>query len=156
LVLAGEDAFVTLNIYGLAFSLIAAASTVMRRRDTTILILAATIIWGIFVAEGLASEMVRFVLFAALITLGVRIGIGRSAGGSGGSQIGLSTVLGGVFCAIGGFAYYGAGRLLGAPETAIAGGIAVGVLWGLSLGVAVCLGVSAGHEVVNWIARKER
>lgn len=156
LVLAGEDAFVTFNIYGLAFSLIASASTVIRRRDTTILVLAATVMWGIFVAEGLASEMIRFILFAALITIGVRMGIGRGSDTSSGSQIGLSTALGGAFCAIGGLLYYGAGRLLGAPGNAIAGGVAVGLLWGLSLGAAVSLGVSSGNEVVDWIARKAR
>jgi len=153
-VLVGEDAFVTFNIYGLAFSLVVSASTVMRRRDTTILILAATVMWGIFVAGGMSSEMIRFILFASLINVGVRMGIGRAVGARRGTQVGLSTVLGGAFCAMGGLVYYGAGRLLGAPDSAIAGGVAVGLLWGLSLGVAVSLGVSAGNEVVEWIARK--
>jgi hypothetical protein len=156
LVLAGEEAFVTFNIYGLAFSLVASASTVMRRRDTTILILAATIMWGIFVAREMSSEMIRFILFAALITIGVRIGIRPGTKTRIGAGIGISTALGGVFCAVGGLAYYGAGRLLGAPDASIAGGVAVGFLWGLSLGVAVSLGVSAGNEVVGWIGRKAR
>ena len=144
----------TFNIYGLAFSLIASASTVIRRRDTTILILAATIIWGIFMAGGLTSEMIRFVLFAALITIGLRIGLGRARQVSRGARICLSTATGGVLCALGGLLYYWAGGLLGAPESAVAGGTAVGVLWGLSLGVAVCVGVSSGNEVVDWIAGK--
>jgi hypothetical protein len=156
LVLAGEDAFVTFNIYGLAFALIASASTAIRRRDTTILILAATVIWGIFVAEGLASEMIRFVMFATLITFGVRMGLGWTGSASGGTRIGLSTLLGGTFCALGGLVYYWAGALLGAPDRAVAGGTAVGLLWGLSLGVAVSVGVSSGSEVVDWIALKAR
>jgi hypothetical protein len=154
LVLAGEDAFVTFNIYGLAFSLIASASTVIRRRDTTILILAATVIWGIFVARGLASEMIRFVLFATLITIAVRIGIGRGRTAPGGTQVGLSTLMGGILCALGGLAYYGLGGVLGAPATSVAGGVSVGLLWGLSLGVAVSVGVSLGSEVVDWVAAK--
>lgn len=156
LVLAGEDAFVTFNIYGLAFSLMASASTVIRRRDTTILILAATIIWGIFVAKGLASEMIRFILFAALITIGIRMGIGRTVKASRGARIGLSTVMGGIFCAVGGLVYYWVGGLLGAPESSVAGGIAVGLLWGLSLGIAVSVGVASGNEVLDWIARKPK
>jgi hypothetical protein len=154
LVLAGEDAFVTFNIYGLAFSLIASASTVIRRRDTTILILAATVMWGIFVAEGLASEMIRFVMFASLITLGVRMGLGRVVDASRGARVGPSTVMGGMLSALGGLVYYWAGPLLGAPDSAVAGGIAVGLLWGLSLGVAVSVGVSSVNEVVDWMARK--
>jgi hypothetical protein len=156
LVLAGEDAFVTFNIYGLAFSLIASASIVIRRRDTTILILAATIMWGIFMARGLASEMIRFVLFAALITVGLRIGIRRATGSSSVARVCLSTIVGGIFCAFGGLAYYWVGGLLGAPESAVAGGVAVGLLWGLSLGLAVSVGVSSGNEVIDWIARKPR
>ena len=153
LVLAGEDAFVTFNIYGLAFSLIASASIAIRRRDTTILILAATIMWGIFMAKGLASEMIRFVTFAALIAIGLRIGMGRATKASRVARVALSTVMGGIFCALGGLVYYWAGGLLAAPECAVAGGIAVGLLWGLSLGVAVSVGVSSGNEVLGWIAR---
>jgi hypothetical protein len=156
LVLAGEDAFVTFNIYGLAFSLVASASTVIRRRDTAILILAATVMWGIFMAKGLASEMIRFILFATLITVGVRMGIGRGSQASRGTQAGFSTIAGGILCAIGGLLYYWMGGILGAPQSAVAGGIAVGLLWGLSLGVAVCVGVSAGNEVIDWLVKRAR
>jgi hypothetical protein len=156
LVLAGEDAFVTFNIYGLAFSLIASASIVMRRRDTTILILAATILWGIFMAKGLASEMIRFVIFAALITIGVRVGRAAMVDGARAARIGLSTFVAGVLCALGGLVYYWAGRLVAAPESAVAGGIAVGLLWGLSLGAAVAVGVTLGNEVLDWMASKPR
>jgi hypothetical protein len=156
LVLRGQDAFVIFNIYGLAFSLIASASTVMRRRDTTILILAATVMWGIFMAKGMSSEMIRFLLFASLITIGLRIGRGRAAMASKMAGIGLSTLLGGAMAGIGGLAYYGAGGLRGAPDAATAGGVAVGLLWGLSLGVAVNLGVASGSEVMDCIAGKAR
>jgi len=156
LVLAGEDAFVTFNIYGLAFSLIASASIVIRRRDTTILILAATIMWGVFMAKGLASEMIRFVTFAALITIGLKVGVATTVMGSRVARVGWSTVLAGIFCALGGLVYYWAGRLLAAPERVVAGGIAVGLLWGLSLGAAVAVGVTFGNEVLDWIARKPR
>jgi hypothetical protein len=151
LVLTGQDAFVIFNIYGLAFSLIASASTVMRRRDTTILILAATVMWGVFVAREMSSEMIRFLLFASLITIGLRIARGRAATASSCARIGLSTLMGGVMAGIGGMVYYGLGVLLGAPESATAGGVAVGLLWGLSLGLAVNLGVASGSEVMDCI-----
>jgi hypothetical protein len=156
LVLTGRHAFVIFNVYGLAFSLIAAASTVMRRRDTTILILAATVMWGIFMAKGMSSEMVRFLLFASLITAGLRVGRGRAATLSHAGRIGLSTVLGGTMAGIGGLLYYGVGGALGAPDAATAGGLAVGLLWGLSLGVAVNLGVASGSEVIDCIAAEAR
>ncbi len=156
LVLKGQNAFVIFNIYGLAFSLIGSASTVMRRRDTTILILAATVMWGIFMARGMSSEMIRFLLFAALITIGLRIGGRRVAMASSAARIGLNTLIGGAMAGIGGMIYYGVGGLLGAPDAATAGGVAVGLLWGLSLGVAVNLGVVSGSEVVDCIAGKAR
>ncbi len=156
LVLTGQGAFVIFNIYGLAFSLIASASTVIRRRDTTILILAATVLWGIFVAKGMSSEMIRFLLFASLITIGLRIGRGWAAMASSTSRIGLSALMGGALAGIGGMVYYGVGRFLGAPDAATAGGVAVGLLWGLSLGVAVNLGVASGSEVMDCIAGKAR
>lgn len=136
--------------------MIASASTVMRRRDTTILILAATVMWGIFVAKGMSSEMIRFLLFASLITIGLRIGRERAAMASYAARVGLSILMGGAMAGIGGLAYYGTGGLLGAPDAATAGGVAVGLLWGLSLGVAVNLGVASGSEVMDWIAGKAR
>jgi hypothetical protein len=55
-----------------------------------------------------------------------------------------------------GLIYYWAGRLLAAPESAVAGGVAVGLLWGLSLGAAVSVGVTSGNEVLDWVAMKRR
>jgi hypothetical protein len=154
LLVTDQEAFVVFNIYGLAFSLIASASIVIRRRDAIITILAATLMWGIFVAGGRASEMVRFILFAALITIGVLTGRWLTLNSSKGARIVLSAVLASAFCGVGGLLYYGAGGLMGAFDTAVQGGIGVGLSWGLSLGFAVGVGISAGSEVIDWIAGK--
>jgi hypothetical protein len=71
-VIAGEGAFVFFIVYGLAFSLISSASTVIRTRDAVILILAATIMWGIFLEGHLAVNMIRCLAVATCIVFAVR------------------------------------------------------------------------------------
>jgi hypothetical protein len=149
-----REAFVLFNIYGFAFSLIAAASTVMRRRDTTILILAATIMWGIFVAREMAMEMVRFLAFSALITVGVRIALRSLAYRPGVRRVVLTSVLTGGLCGIGGFAYHLTGTLLRAAEYGLMSSSGVALFWSFALGFAVGLGISIGSEVVEWMMRK--
>jgi hypothetical protein len=149
----GREAFIIFNIYGHAFSLIAAASTVIRRRDRIILILAATVMWGIFVAEEMALEMVRFILFASLMTVGVRAGrriIPKSVAGRVLLRAGLCALI----CGIGGLAYDGLGSLFGVPEFCLIGGLATALSWGLALGLAVGLGISLGSEVLEWMAKR--
>jgi hypothetical protein len=72
LVIAGERTFVLFIIYGLAFSLISSASTVIRRKDAVILVLAATIIWGIFLEAHLAVSMMRCLALATCIVFALR------------------------------------------------------------------------------------
>ena len=149
----GREAFIIFNIYGYAFSLIAAASTVIRRRDRIILILAATVMWGIFVAEEMALEMVRFILFASLITVGVRIGRRITAKSVAGRVL-LRAGICALICGIGGLAYHGFGSLFGVPEYCLMGGLSTALSWGLALGFAVGLGISLGSEVVEWMAKR--
>jgi hypothetical protein len=151
-----REAFVIFNIYGHAFSLIAAASTVIRRRDTTILILAATIMWGIFLAEEMAMEMVRFLAFSTLITIGIRIGLRRMAERPGPGRVLLTSVLAGLLCGIGGLVYHGVGSLLNSADYGLMGSAGVALFWGFVLGFAVALGISLGFEVVEWMMRKAR
>jgi hypothetical protein len=154
-IVVDHAAFVVFNIYGLAFSLISSAGTVIRRRDTVILILAATIMWGIFLAQHLALEMIRFLIFASLITVGVLAGKAIAAGRSGAVRIAVSAVLSGVLCGIGGLLYHGLSLLPGPAPSGSAAGPVASVCWGLSLGVAVGLGVSIGNEVAGWVVSKE-
>ncbi len=151
-----REAFVIFNIYGHAFSLIAAASTVIRRRDTTILILAATIMWGIFVAEELAVGMVRFLAFSTLITIGIRIGLRRMVECPGPGRVLLTSLLTGALCGIGALVYHGVGTLLDFANYGLMGTAGVAFCWGFALGFAVALGISLGHEVVEWMMRKAR
>jgi hypothetical protein len=150
-----REAFVIFNIYGHAFALIAAASTVIRRRDTTILILAATIMWGIFLAKELAMEMVRFLAFSALIIVGIRIGLVRRAGRPGLRRVLLTSLLTGALCGAGGLVYHAVARLVGSADYGLMGSFGVALCWGFALGFAVSLGVSIGNEVVEWMMRRD-
>lgn len=142
------------NIYGDALSLIAAASTVMRRRDTTILILAATIMWGIFLAKEMATEMVRFLAFSALITIGIRIGLRRLAVRPGAARVVLTSLLTGVLCGMGGLIYHEVSSLARATDYGLMRTTGVALCWSFALGLAVALGISIGTEVVEWMMRK--
>lgn len=154
LVITGE--FVGFTIYGLAFSLIAAASLVIRRRDVIILILASTVIWGIFVVRAKALGMVHFIAFATLITAGVLLGGRVSAPSGTGVRIGLGALVPCGLCGAGGLVYYGLVSHLSPALEGAAGGFGLGLAWGLSLGLAVGLGVTIGHEVVQWMRRRAR
>ena len=71
-VIAGEGTFVIFIIYGLAFSLISSASTVIRKKDAVILVLAATIIWGVFLEAHLAVSMIRCLALATCVVFAIR------------------------------------------------------------------------------------
>ncbi len=154
LVITGEEAFVVFTTYGLAFSLIASASTVIRRRDTIILILAATVIWGVFVESNKNLGMVRYITFAALITVGVAVGRRLSGYHAAAARVAMTAAAPAVLCGAGGLLYYG---LLGAFRPAVIDlgrGWAFGLSWGLSLGLAVGFGVATGCEIVECIVRR--
>lgn len=151
--ITGEEAFVVFTTYGLAFSLIASASIVIRSRDTIILILAATVIWGVFVESNKNLGMVRYITFAALITVGVAVGRRLSAYRPAAVRVAVTAAAPAALCGAGGLLYYG---LLGAFRPAVVDlgrGWAFGLSWGLSLGLAVGFGVAAGCEIVECIVR---
>jgi hypothetical protein len=154
LMVMGRDAFVVFNIYGHVFSLIAAGSTVIRRRDRIILIQAATILWGIFAAENLASEMVLFLVFASLMTLGVLTGRKRLACWSKTLRVLLTAAMTAISCGVGGLVYHGLHNVFAPSEYAFTGSPGIVLVWGFALGFAVGLGIALGTEVVEWMMRK--
>jgi hypothetical protein len=153
LVISVEEAFVVFTIYGLAFSLIAAAAKAIRRRDTVILILASTVVWGIFADEYRIPGMVRFITFAAPISIGILLAGWVTREASRAMRIAAGTLLPGLFCAVGGLAYHGILVYINTVARDVGREALVGFSWGLSLGLAVGLGISLGSEVVAWLTK---
>jgi hypothetical protein len=154
LVVAGETHFVFFVIYGLAISLIASASKVMRKRDTVILLLAATIIWVTFVEARQLLGMIRFLVFASLITLGVLLSDRAWLGSRGLLRVLAGALLPAVLCCAAGFIYYGLVAYFGHAQMTFSRELAVGSSWGFSLGLAVGLGLAMGGEVLRWMSRE--
>jgi hypothetical protein len=154
LVITAEAAFVVFTIYGLAFSLISSGSRVIRRRDTVILILAATIIWGIFVEQQKALGMIRFMTFATLMTVGVSLARSVSSTLGRVARVGIGAALPMVLCGAGGLIYCSLVGWLRPGVVDVGRGPVFGLSLGLALGLAVGLGVAVGSEVVEWIAGK--
>jgi hypothetical protein len=152
----GEESFIVFIIYGLAFSLLVSASRVIRRKDTVILILAATVVWGIFGSAEGAAEMVRFLTLSALTTLGVLLGNWFSRDSSAGTRAVAGTVLPAVLCGIAGLLMYGFGGYLGPGVALVGRRLIFGFSWGFGLGIAVGLGVFIGSEVVAWMTSRVR
>lgn len=154
LALAGERDFVLFVTYGLAFSLLVAASRYLKARDAAILILLASIIWGVVVERPGPYGMVRFLLFASGAAIGFdrAVKLGRNA--SAGKRFALRVILPMFYCGLAGVVYHlVAGDLSGSlAEISRIG--AVGLIWGLCLGFAVGLGLSIGREVINWVAER--
>jgi len=151
---AEEHAFVMFVTYGLAYSLLAAAATVVRRRDAVILILAATIIWGVFV-ETERTGMVRFLIFAALVTIGI-LGSLRVASPTRTSlRIVSGALVPAILCGLGGLIVYGL-ALGGRLPAGLSGSLLGGFVWGFALGVAVGIGVTTGVEVIRWRSEAAR
>jgi hypothetical protein len=140
--------------YGLAFALISSAATVIRRRDTTILILAATIIWGIFVEKGNSLGMVRYLTFAVLMTLGVMLGRRTAIGRRPFMRISMGAVTPALLCGVGGLVYYVIIGQTGRVAADLGATWTFGLSWGLSLGLAVGMGVAVGCEIVGCMVRK--
>ena len=152
LVVADQADFIGFVIYGLAISLVVAASRSMRARDTAILILGATIIWGVFIETGDRIGMIRFLLFAAATTYVLRLA-DRVSGGAGRGWRMLAGIAGpALVCLLIGLGYFavwaraGSGNVL--HRSLITGGT-----WGFSLGLAVGLGLSVGGELLKWMSK---
>ena len=154
LALAGERDFALFVTYGLAFSLLVAASRYLKARDAAILILLASVIWGVLVERPGPYGMVRFLLLASGAAIGfdraVKLGRNMSAG----RRFALRVILPTFYCGIAGIVYHlVAGDLSGSLAEITRIG-AVGLIWGLCLGFAVGLGLSIGREVINWVAER--
>ena len=152
LVLADQTDFIGFVIYGLAISLVVAASRSMRARDTAILILGATIIWGVFIETGDRVGMIQFLLFAAATSYVLRLA-DRVWGGAGRGWRLLAGIGGpALVCLLLGLGYFGlAGRASGG--NALPNSLITGATWGLALGLAVGLGLSVGGELLRWMSR---
>lgn len=153
--LAGERDFTLFVTYGLAFSLLVAASRYLKARDAAILILVASVIWGVVVERPGPYGMVRFLLFAsgAAIGLDQAVKMGRNA--STGRRFALRVLFPMLYCGLSGVVYHlVAGDLSGSLGEISRIGV-VGLIWGLCLGLAVGLGLSIGREVINWVAEKQ-
>jgi hypothetical protein len=154
-VITEEARFVSFVTYGLALSLIASTSIVIRKRDTVIIILAATIMWVIFVETRQLLGMIRFLLFASMTTLGVSWADSAWGTPRSGSRILGRAILPGVLCCVAGLAYYGLAARFGPVPGDVRRELAVGSAWGFSLGLAVGLGISVGSEFVRWMSRED-
>jgi hypothetical protein len=150
-----ETEFVVFVSYGLALSLICASSNVMRGRDTIILTLAATLIWGIFV-EGHRLLMLRFLAFAWLILAGLQLSHRLVAASRVGPRVLVGTLLPAAFCGIGGLVYYGVMGFVAPLDLQITGGLTGGLVWGGTLGLAIGLGISAGNGIKRWLMNRAK
>ena len=154
--IAGEAHFVGFVVYGLAISLIAAAAKVMRKRDTIILILSATILWVIFVEVRQVLAMVRFLVFASLVTVAVLAADRAWARSRGWLRVIGGALLPAGLCCVAGVVYYGLAGRFGpsAAATSLSKEMVIGITWGISLGLAVGLGLALGSEVLGWLTNK--
>jgi len=153
-VLAGERDFALFVTYGLAFSLLVAASRYLRAKDAAILILVASVIWGVLVERPGPYGMVRFLLFAAGAAIGFDRAVKFGRNSSAGRRFAFRVLLPMFYCGLAGVVYHlVAGDLSGTLDDIARTGV-VGLIWGLCLGLAVGLGLSIGREVINWVAEK--
>lgn len=154
LAIAGERDFALFVTYGMAFSLLVAASRYLRAKDAAILILVASVIWGVAVERPGPGGMVRFLLFASGAAIGFDRAVKMGRNASPGGRFALRVVFPTFYCGLAGIVYHlVAGDLSGNLVEISRGGI-VGLIWGLCLGLAVGLGLSIGREVINWVAEK--
>jgi hypothetical protein len=155
---SGEPHFVGLVIYGLAVSLVVSAALVMRARDTIILILAATIVWVVFVEVEQVFGMVRFLVFASVATSAVLYAVRSFARARRSVRVLVGSLIPALACSLAGLAYYGLAAGAGTgPADGAAGAsrdLPAGLVWGFSLGVAVGLGLSVGREILKWMSKE--
>jgi hypothetical protein len=154
LALAGERDFALFVTYGLAFSLLVAASRYLKAKDAAILILLASVIWGVVVERPGPYGMVRFLLFASGAAIGFDRAVKLGRNSSAARRFALRIILPVFYCGIAGVVYHlVAGDLSGSLAEIARAGV-VGLIWGVCLGFAVGLGLSIGREVINWVAEK--
>jgi hypothetical protein len=153
-VIAEGTRFVFFVTYGLALSLIASTSTVIRKRDTVIIILAATITWVVFVETRQLLGMIRFLLFASVTTLGVSLADSVRGPSRTGLRILGRAILPGVLCCVAGLAYYGLVARFGPVPGNVHRELVAGGAWGFFLGFAVGLGISVGSGLMRWMSRE--
>lgn len=154
LALAGERDLAIFVTYGLAFSLLVAASRYLKAKDAAILILAASVIWGVAVERPGPYGMVRFLLLASSAAIGFdrAVKLGRNAATA--VRFVRRIFFPTLYCGIGGVVYHLVAGDLSGSMAEISRGAAVGLVWGVCLGFAVGLGLSIGREVLNWVAEK--
>lgn len=150
-----EADFVGFVTYGLAISLVASAARVIRRRDTVILLLAATIVWVVFVEVRQLSGMFRFLVLASAITLGVLRADSLTAGKPRSVRAVWGILLPGVLCGAAGTVYYALAALAGRMPGELPDLLAAAATSGLVLGLAVGLGIWAGGELLRWMSRED-
>jgi hypothetical protein len=154
LAIAGERDFALFVTYGMAFSLLVSASRYLRAKDAAILILVASVIWGVAVERPGPGGMVRFLLLASGAAIGFDRAVKAGRNTSTGKRFVLRVLFPTLYCGLGGVVYHlVAGDLSGNLGEISRGGV-VGLVWGLCLGLAVGLGLSIGREVINWAAEK--
>ncbi|MGQ9603290.1 MAG: hypothetical protein ACUVUU_03680 [bacterium] len=146
-----EREFSALVVLGFAFSLIGAASFVLRKKDNVIVILIGTILWGTFVEKIGAVGVIRFILFSFVICSSLVITKKWIGGNRALFRVLLATFLTGFLCAIVGFIFYWA-----IGKTGLSPGVepSLGLIWGLLVGGSVGLGVSGGREAMTWLGKR--
>lgn len=153
-VVAAEVHFVHFVVYGFAISLIAAASKLIRKRDTVILILAATIAWVVFVETRQLLGMTRFLVFASLATAGVLASDRAAPAARLWQRVAAGALLPAGLCCGGGLVYYGLVGRFGHTASSLGRELVVGGTWGLLLGFAVGLGLALGSEALRWTSKE--
>jgi hypothetical protein len=153
--LGGERDFALFVTYGFAFSLLVAASRYLRARDSAVLILLASVIWGIVVERPGPYGMVRFLLFASGAAIGYDRAVKAGRNASAGTGFALRLLVPAFYCGVGGVLYHLVAGDLSGSLTEISRGAGVGLIWGGCLGLAVGLGLSIGREVIRWAAGKQ-
>lgn len=154
LALAGERDFALFVTYGLAFSLLVASSRYLRARDAAVLILGASVIWGLAIERPGPYGMVRFLLLASGAAIGFDTAVSLGRKTSTIKRFALRVLFPTLYCGISGIVYHLVAGDLSGTLAEISRGAAVGLIWGLCLGFAVGLGLSIGREVINWTAEK--
>lgn len=148
-----EREFSALVVLGFAFSLIGAASVVLRRKDNIIVILIGTILWGTFVEKIGAVGVIRFILFSFVICSSLVIGEKLVGGNTALFMVLLATFLTGFVCSVVGLIFYWAMRKTGLSPGVEPG---LGLVWGLLVGGSVGLAVSVGREAMTWLGKRQK
>ena len=118
------------------------------------LILGASVIWGLAIERPGPYGMVRFLLLASGAAIGFDTAVSLGRKTSTIKRFALRVLFPTLYCGISGIGYHRVAGDLSGTLAEISRGAAVGLIWGLCLGVAVGVGLSIGREVINWTAEK--